>query len=366
MKTIILGAGASFGSDHKLPVISKFFDKSLVDDETARSAYQTAKFEWLREFIKKEFQLWKDTRGPEAFEVYLPKLNVEEIFVHLEGMLDSTPPHLPLYGELLIARSQLLFYISKRLKFREATEPCTKYEKLLDFINTHSDSILSFNWDVLLDRVLFVAQHGTIAFHYRTQQNKLFTPLIEKGHPSPQKPSLACYLKMHGSLHWYVCSNESCPAHGLIMRDQLSEGQAPIEYDIIRKVQDRLLCANCGRDLDQAMVPPIAGKFSHMVASIRAQWTMALEVLRESNEWIIIGYSLPDLDVEAKSLFRSAGRSSYASLSGDGGSYPGRTIHIADPNADEIEQKLNALIPRYLTPIKKYQDFDAFLEEYGD
>lgn len=120
---------------------------------------------------------------------------------------------------------------------------------------------------------------------------------------------------------------------------------------------DRRICAHCGVPLSQAIIPLVAGKSTRMPAGIRAQWTLATEVLQASKEWVFIGYSIPELDVEAKSLLRSGARSSYWALSSEMVGRTGRLIHIADPNATEIEERIKKLVPGCELVVKKYNKF---------
>jgi hypothetical protein len=96
-------------------------------------------------------------------------------------------------------------------------------------------------------------------------------------------------------------------------------------FELIQRVGGRRICRQCGQDLKQAIVPPIAQKASWMYPSIKAQWTIARELLEEAEEWIFIGYSLPTLDIEARALFKSACRD-YPSLLSRGFKYRLRLV----------------------------------------
>ena len=138
MRVFILGAGASYASDERLPLLKGFFDSSLDKDDPDESDKEPPyQFHFLRQFIDWHF-----------LPTERPELNVEEIFLHLEYIIAETSQENPLYGELLSARSQLLQYIERRLRFRKEVN-IGKYKELLALASP-SDSFLSFNWDVLL------------------------------------------------------------------------------------------------------------------------------------------------------------------------------------------------------------------------
>jgi len=116
------------------------------------------------------------------------------------------------------------------------------------------------------------------------------------------------YLKMHGSLNWYYCDS-NCPNKDVVLRESPFSSRMPNindhRVDPILYSEGWPRCLKCQAPLRKAIIPPSGAKFERMPAPIRGQWPIARKLLREAKEWVLIGYSIPDLDVEAKSLFRA-------------------------------------------------------------
>ncbi|MDA2934718.1 hypothetical protein MYX82_10305 [Acidobacteria bacterium AH-259-D05] len=370
MKVFILGSGASHGADRRLPLIEEFFDSSLYEDDAVESGYGSNnselppfQFNVLRQFLNWHFL--RDCEEPQDRQLQITpnrlKINVEEVFIHLEYLRGETSYDNPLYGELLSGRSQLLDFISRRLRFKQEGN-FQKYSEMLNHVNPE-DSILSFNWDVLLDQALHQYPFREKLNRYFMNQAALFRP---QGSWSADNPGY--YLKMHGSLHWYACINSRCQAEEAILRDSLveaAESSPDLTYDHLPKLKSWPRCPRCGEALKQAIVPPAAEKIDLMPVPIRAQWKIAYHVLQEASEWIFIGYSIPHLDVEARSLLRSACRNYCRTLKSDP-AYIDKTIHIADPESLAVEKKIKHLVSPKSQDIRKYKDFDEFLKKYED
>src|SRR5262249_15335798 len=115
-------------------------------------------------------------------------------------------------------------------------------------------------------------------------------------HQRPQKPLFEIY-KLHGSVDWLKC--ERC---GYIYINP--------DYPIFKLAfENKKASANtchCGYwPLKPVIVTPsyIRSVFDTNLHEI---WKAAIEALRKADEWIIIGYSLPNEDFNIKSLFLRA------------------------------------------------------------
>jgi hypothetical protein len=102
-------------------------------------------------------------------------------------------------------------------------------------------------------------------------------------------------LKLHGSSNWGVC--RGCSKAGKCL-DQVTSYEKP--YIPAR----RRTCPWCGdKLLESGIIPPILGKAEES-RHMEPVWLRARKALRRAREIIVIGYSLPQSDVEAASLFR--------------------------------------------------------------
>jgi len=114
--------------------------------------------------------------------------------------------------------------------------------------------------------------------------------------PRPSKPKFAVF-KLHGSFDWLKC--ERC---GYIYVNPTSSIYT-LAYSNVK--EDRNTC-HCGHwPLKPVIVTPsyIRSVFDTNLHEI---WKASLEALRKADEWILVGYSLPNEDFNIKSLFLRA------------------------------------------------------------
>ena len=361
MKVFILGAGASYAATAKrFPLTRGFFGETLPDGGL------------LGQFLSRDF-VGMYPAPPEKFNISptamkaweakkLLNLSVEEVFVYLEDLIENSVEDDLLSLQYRMVRTELLTFISQRLSDPDGISASRKpFRRFLAKLQQRAgDSVITFNWDILLDQCF--SENGESYFRY------LRNPGIHPP-PIPNNPALAfplkigqSYLKLHGSLNWYICLGADCPVSNVIRRE--GEAYDP-DSDTLLSISDRPVCLHCGRSLSRALIPPVIGKAHRRAAGIRSQWRIASELLRKADTWVFIGYSLPMLDVESQALFRSAVRNYPSLLTNRERNYFGKGIHIADPSADDIAKRLKSLIPMYFE-VTKYSGLDEFLERFPD
>jgi hypothetical protein len=108
-------------------------------------------------------------------------------------------------------------------------------------------------------------------------------------------------LKLHGSANWLrcrLCQHVYINTHGPIYR---------LAYRT--QIDDTNTC-ECGHGPLRALI--VGPSFVSEVAdgNLLSIWNAAVDALRTSNEWYIVGYSLPSEDVAIRSVFVRAYRSS--------------------------------------------------------
>jgi hypothetical protein len=177
-----------------------------------------------------------------------------------------------------------------------------------------TDTIITFNWDLLLDNVLKrerilareynknIKDTDALSGHYR--QFILDLSALGEGtvlHLSLMKPyqewhsGAGCYLKMHGSIDWFYCSNEHCRATGKV-------------FPVLEPAQTHY-CSECHERLVFLIIPPVLNKGYRKYPLIRRIWNLAAKELSFAGELIIWGYSLPPTDFYALWLLRQARQS---------------------------------------------------------
>jgi hypothetical protein len=161
-------------------------------------------------------------------------------------------------------------------------------------LGTVSDTIVTFNYDVLLDHAL---EAGQVPVTYGLL---------------PDREDGVQLLKLHGSLNWGVCTDcngapqivspSSDAWIGTPRLDPLPG--ANIELRLATKILPGTKCRQCGRTdrLEPVMVPPT---WSKLIAGspLVPVWTHAVEALKTAYQVIIVGYSMPTTDTFLRYLF---------------------------------------------------------------
>lgn len=170
--------------------------------------------------------------------------------------------------------------------------------------------IISFNYDTLIDKYLIDRFKLTNKIYFDSiAQNRQSTKKIEKF-------SYPLMLKLHGSINWkckteeylkiFKNSNQAIETNNsnqiktksTITKTYKTKGCVYIDKIWLDKKVDAP-----GNDTSPLIIPPIENKPITNVAIFRYLWSYAFEYLHDCKELVIIGYSLPDSDTLANSLF---------------------------------------------------------------
>ena len=168
-----------------------------------------------------------------------------------------------------------------------------------------NDTIITFNWDLLLDDVL--GRGNSIAFAKSIpagKQGSQYNQFVEnlsaysewlRAHsvtePYSKWPTdTGYYLKLHGSIDWFYCSNESCHRYGNV-------------FPLLDLTKD-YYCSECHEPFSLLLIPPVLNKGYRKYPLIRRIWSLAAQELRSATEIIIWGYSLPPTDFHSLWLIR--------------------------------------------------------------
>lgn len=193
--------------------------------------------------------------------------------------------------------------------------------------------IITFNYDLLIERVLQeIAQAGRPDFFrfpgcYRFEDDE---QEIRKIRNSPTfnmtdraRVGVALY-KLHGSMNWQSRhrSNEPTPNELYSPTRQLYLTNSPMIGGNLRTTKN-----NRTLYMKPLIVPPVNGKRSVMHQSLQFVWRQAAEALREATRVVIVGYSCPPLDIEARILLSENLRSN-----------PLRRVFIVDPSAQSASK----------------------------
>lgn len=157
--------------------------------------------------------------------------------------------------------------------------------------NRYRNRIITFNYDTIVDRVLIERGISKRKIYFdRIAQNEA-DGTRRANHEVFDHPLI---LKLHGSLNWR-CSTDYFQQiiNGTVKPDD----QIPIWSDDTNTPQP-------SDTVSPLIIPPVPAKPITQASIFSMLWTKAFEYLHEANRIVIIGYSCPQTDVLAQSLFR--------------------------------------------------------------
>lgn len=147
------------------------------------------------------------------------------------------------------------------------------------------DCIITTNYDLLMDWAL--KNHKKDMWE-RSQRLISGEPLSFK------ERNKGLYLKLHGSLNWFVCPDKECPGHFRIF--------------VKEKLDESYCCERCGRALKRLIVPPIFYKNIQDYPKLGFIWDKAFERLSKAEEVIFYGFSFASSDLPISCLIRETYR----------------------------------------------------------
>jgi hypothetical protein len=306
-RVFILGAGsAKSHTGGVFPGIDEFFvcAKELgITVDLSPSLSARKHYEGLQQFVQQHF----------GYSVVRAKgsLNIEDVLTHVEIELQRNPsgPLVTVNEQLKELIREVLLMLSERVKGLDAT--AGEYREFAQRLTYH-DTVITFNWDLLLDEALQYEQHPYAAFGDKVEPGGLgmqWTNFLnrftgnrqnlfhDKAVVFPEPYSEwgregGFYLKAHGSIDWYSCQNPGCRLVGILFR----KNEPRVKY----------YCAECGEAVVNVLVPPVLNKQLHAYPAIRSIWNAAAREMGIANHLIIWGYSLPATDFYSKWLIRQA------------------------------------------------------------
>jgi len=263
----VLGAGASF--DAGGPLIKDFFS-----DESERSArVHSEYFDGDEKYsaLKAVYDDWaKITQNP----------NVEGFFKKVE-FYDTINKDFedPRKGELIkpgTLKRWLEWYIAAYVRNSVARQrnPPQYYQQFAGSLKGWGMrySVITFNYDLVLERAI-IGERRSVDYKLG-QIGKTYSSGIP-------------FLKLHGSLNWVYCPD--C-------------GRWEIYEEPVGHKYNRMACTRkCGGYKERLIVPPNPSKGEYL-GVLNELWRKADRLLSQADEIVIIGYSLPEIDISAREL----------------------------------------------------------------
>jgi len=266
-KTVyVLGAG--FSRDAGCPTVSEFISKNTISRLKKT----------LNKIEKKKLESLQSYWNYRIEEGYCES-NIESVFNHVSAakylfMESITESDTSNYDAENIY-DDLQWFILKTLKESTKKKIPKEYQKFVKEILQPEDVIISFNYDLVLENVLF--------------DSKLS---IDYGISEPEKDD-RLVLKLHGSANWVYCKDcrHSYPTN---------------DYSGLSALLGKIKCHNCKKtNLKPILIPPTLYKdYQELGVMIQGLWARANEELYTADNVVFIGFSMAQTDAYAQELFK--------------------------------------------------------------
>jgi hypothetical protein len=361
-RVFVLGAGASACYEGGLwedkPPLQSTFWESVFNPSTANpiTVRRGALYNYLY-----EADLYDD-KGK-------PKLNVEELMtkVHEDTLRGFASPegarHILAPGKILpvtthtVAKlyQELVLCFAQTINNVSVGKPCRHYAGLVRALRP-DDTVLTFNWDTILDRVLWESGR----WHPDDGYGVTFGYVLDEAWqrtPRHVPASEHQILKLHGSTNWLI-PYVSFDLRNGIRRAMFRPGTQHVPVCYFRCTHDlpsyHELYAPGGPFcydfppnhpelpengwLYPMIVPPSRVKYYEDLPDLLPiLWKTAADRMRQADEVIIIGYSFPATDEMSWELMEEATR------------WGRIRVILVDPYPDAVAQRLKARLGRAIT-----------------
>ncbi|MBK6658506.1 MAG: SIR2 family protein [Proteobacteria bacterium] len=237
---------------------------------------------------------------------------MEEIFnyIYSDAFSKNTPPGcLEAYWSLLRLYAHAIAQTTNSLEGKSRYGVGALVRHLWKPTAYPNLSFITFNQDLLIEKAIettkSLASYRSVYWDITQTYGVDFDSYISTSRSS--RPFWASclhsikVLKLHGSLNWfYKVRSGQDPKNAI--RDPKSQLICLNHQEILSNL--RLMSPMKAIDLIPLVVPPIYEKASRYQKAIGPIWEKAEQEIAESTKLIIFGYSFPDTDFAARTLFR--------------------------------------------------------------
>lgn len=349
MRTFLLGAGASksYGqspSNQRMPIAKDFFP---TFDKLQISANPWALQEGLLGYLAK-----KGISDPNGY--LRTGIDIEELHSQIESDRNKAIAEGRKFIDYMSeqrAYIELLFIFASAINEIQNGPVSEPHREIANLLSTE-DTVITFNWDTLMDRALSVETGWNVNWGYGVRPRSVFADGWKPTKDRPKDTDAPALLKLHGSTNWitgyalldegqHVLSHDLDP-DTLHVFEQANEpyacfagrymaGYEPYSYGyyppnlidvpgraapdgrVIVSVRPKVPWREEGSASRNGLVsmpliiPPVKHKTYEMFGSLFANlWSSAEDALAEADEIVIIGYSFPRTDMQSNLLFQNA------------------------------------------------------------
>lgn len=269
----VLGAG--FSKAVGFPLSSEMVSESMFDyllDKLGKNKSLISKIQKIRSYVRYRIDNGYCTEDIESVLNHVATAK----YLYMESTTEESKPYSA--DDIFL---NLLWFVTRLLKEKtidSITKIPNEYSIFLKKLYKNNDSIITFNYDLLIESVL-----NSLNYRYRYGVDEKMA----------KKEQLI--LKLHGSLNWASCS-ECGPVN---LHDKILTFEA----------DSKEVCPLCKSDkLTSIVIPPVIYKDSYYNDQlygplVRESWALAQEELSKTKKIVFIGFSMVQ-DAYAQELFK--------------------------------------------------------------
>lgn len=309
----VLIVGAGFSKNAGLPLVSDF-TKELVNLSRLRLDGPNARLvAFIRSFVDTTFG-----EGAERTPDQWPDL--EDVFT-LVDLAANSGHHLgPRYpaAKLRLVRRAIIARIIRMLDrsyaagVNSATDDRLALNTVIDQLNLDDVSILSMNWDTVIERDL-ASRRSIRNFDYGCDARRTAYVSGQLEERASSADNIAYLVKPHGSANWLYCDacrttfwlvpNEGSRVARALFResDWAAIGGGPPSSTPATLSQR---CPSCAAEALGTRFATFSYRKALEFPMFAASWRTAEERLKRAADWIFVGYSLPAADFEFKHMLK--------------------------------------------------------------
>lgn len=353
-RVFLMGAGASCAYDASPTGIAPPLASGMI------AAYNSLSISGNRYVLVGELVNYiRDTRGIHPVDFDYWDENIEEFFTEIANALSKlalkkrrdelTVAEFPAFFIASKLKNQLVFLLASILNEIQNGPVCESYRVFADSI-CNDDTIITFNWDTLLDRALASTGRWSPERDYGAIPHAIFDDgwRASRGEDTPPAPLL---LKLHGSTNWLmpyqnvnlqsgILQSLSEQSHGKFFvylnasrpyetyRSRYWGPYAPFSYcyyppnlpadrddDVPGHTRYAILSAAdlpdhgdlttndpCVYSMPLIVPPELHKNYELYGDTLTGLWQQADNAIARCDELFIIGYSFPDTDTESRRL----------------------------------------------------------------
>jgi hypothetical protein len=243
-------------------------------------------------------------------------------------------------GEYINHLAHLICYVLR--KAREGTK--APYEKFAhNLFDSNQDRIITFNYDELLDQHL-LNDHSKQELYFDRIDVSEHGQRAEK-HPNP------ILIKLHGSVNWRCSKSALKSIVEGAQRNRVSEGVPESrEFAVPSVWYAKKGTPSPEEDSSPLIIPPLPSKPITYVKLFCFLWTKAYEYLHEAEEIVICGYSLPEADQLAQSMFANFANKKLSAVT------------IIDPDPSIMRKWRDLLRRKSISQNARWHYYESFTE----